>query len=161
MGTSIGGAIDYLVAQLPALISAVDSTAVVADNEPSVTAQSMVVIGRTDPENATAAAGSQIIASLGALRREESYVIPCFVTVYRQGPSQKTARDAAIALFDVVAHLIATDPTLGGLLLMGRKALIDSMQLIQTRDSEDTGASGAMRLALVLFNIQVTNTYIP
>lgn len=161
MGTSIGGAIDYFVAQLPALVAAVDSTAVVVDNDPSVSSQSMVIIGRTEPENALAADGSQLIVSLGALEREETYLIPCFISVYRQGPTQKPARDAAIALFDVVAHLVAADTTLGGLLRKGRRASVDRMQLVQTRDSGDTGDSGSMRLAMVIFDIQVMNTYIP
>ena len=161
MGTSIGAAIDYIVAALPAPLILVDPTAVVVDNDPSVSAQSMVIIGRTEPENALAADGSQMIVSLGAGRREENYLIPCFISVYRQGPQQKPARDAAIALFDVVAHLIASDVTLGGLLQQGRRAVVDRMQLVQTRDSGDTGDSGAMRLAMVVFDIQVTNTYIP
>ena len=161
MGTSVGGAIDYLVAALPALLTAVDSSAVVADNEPLVTSHSLVVIGRTEPENAGAADGSQMVVNLGAGRREESYVVPCFISVYRNGPAQKPARDAAIALFDVVAHLVAADPTLGGLLQLGRAAYMDRMQLVQTRDAGDTGDAGSMRLALIIFDIHVSNTYIP
>lgn len=161
MGTSMGAAIDYLVSTLPTLITAVDSSAVVVDNDPSVSSQSMVVIGRTEPENALAADGSQLIVALGAGRREEEYLIPCFVSVYRQGPAQKPARDAALALFDVVAHLVAVDPTLGGVLLQGRSAYIDKAQLVQTRDSADTGESGALRLALVAFDIHCKNHYIP
>ena len=161
MGTSLGGAIDYLVASLPALVVAVDATAVVADNYPTVTSQSMVVIGRTDPDSASGGDGSQMVVQLGAGRREENYVIPCFVSVYRPGPTQKKARDAAIALFDVVAHLIAGDPTLGSLLQMGRAAYMDRMQLVQTRDSEDAGGAGAMRLAIIAFDIHVSNSYIP
>ena len=79
----------------------------------------------------------------------------------RQGPAQKPARDAAIALFDATAHLIAADVTLGNLLRKGRRAEIARMQLVQTRDSNDTGDSGAMRLALIVFDIHVMNTYIP
>ena len=161
MGTSVGGAIDYLIAKLPALLTAVDSTAIVVDNEPFVTSQSLVVIGRTEPENALAADGAQMVVQLGAGRREENYVIPCFVSVYRPGPAQKPARDAAITLFDTVAHLVASDPSLGGLLQMGRAAFIDRMQLVQTRDAGDTGESGAMRLGLIIFDIHVSNSYIP
>ena len=161
MGTSVGGAIDYIVANLAAPITAVDPTAVVVDNDPTVTSQSLVVIGRSSAEDASAGAGSQTIVVLGANERQENYVIPCFVSVYRQGPAQKPARDAAIALFDAVGHLIAADPTLGGLLKKGRIALIESMQLVQTRDSNDTGDAGAMRLAFILFGINCTNTYTP
>ena len=161
MGTSIGAAIDYLVAALPALVVVADSTAVVADNYPTVSSQSMVFIGRSDPENAIGGDGSQMIVALGAGRREEDYIIPCFVSVYRTGPAQKPSRDAALAIFDVVARLVATDMTFGGLLQMGRRAAIQSFQLVQTRDSEDTGASGSMRLALVVFNIRILNSYTP
>ena len=161
MGTSIGGAIDYIVANLPAPVAAVDATAVVADNDPIVTSKSLVVIGRNSPEDGTAADGSQMIVVLGANERQEGYTIPCFVSVYRPGPAQKPARDAAIALFDVVGHLIAADVTLGGLLQQGRRAEIQKMQLVQTRDSNDTGDSGAMRLALITFDINCTNTYAP
>ena len=161
MGTSVGAAIDYIVANLTPAVIAIDSTAVVVDNDPSFSSQSMVVIGRTEPENAMAADGSQMIINLGASERQEDYNIPCFISVYRQGPAQKPARDAAIALFDATAHLIAADVTLGNLLRKGRRAEIARMQLVQTRDSNDTGDSGAMRLALIVFDIHVMNTYIP
>jgi hypothetical protein len=161
MGTSMGAAIDWLVATLPEAIAAIDPSAVVVDNEPAVTAQSLVVIGRTEPENALAADGTQLIVVLGANRREEEYLIPCFVSVYRPGPAQKPARDAALALFDAVAHLVASDPTLGGVLLQGRSAYIEKAQLVQTRDAADTGAAGAMRLAIVAFDIHCKNHYIP
>ena len=161
MGTSLGGAIDYLVAALPTLLTAVDSTALVVDNYPTKTSQAMVIIGRSDPDSAMAGDGTQMIVQLGAGRREESYSIPCFISVYRPGPTQKPARDAAIALFDVVAHLVAADPSLGSLLQLGRMAYIERMQLVQTRDSEDAGGAGSMRLALLSFDIHVSNSYIP
>ena len=161
MGTSVGAAIDYIVATLTPAVLAVDATAIVVDNDPMFSSSSIVVIGRTDPENAMAGDGSQMIVSLGALERQEDYVIPCFISVYRQGPAQKPARDAAIALFDATAHMIAADVTLGNLLRKGRRAEIARMQLVQTRDSNDTGDAGAMRLAIIVFDIHVMNTYVP
>ena len=161
MGTSVGAAIDYIVANLTPAVTAIDSTAVVVDNDPSFSSQSMVVIGRTEPENAMAGDGAQMIINLGAQERQEDYNIPCFISVSRQGPAQKPARDAAIALFDATAHLIAADVTLGNLLRKGRRAEIARMQLVQTRDSNDTGDSGAMRLAIIVFDIHVANTYTP
>ena len=161
MGTSVGAAIDYIVATLTPAVIAVDPAAIVVDNDPMFSSQSIVVIGRTDPENAMAGDGSQMIINLGALERQEDYVIPCFISVYRQGPAQKPARDAAIALFDATAHMIAADVTLGNLLRKGRRAEIARMQLVQTRDSNDTGDAGAMRLAIIVFDIHVTNTYVP
>ena len=161
MGTSVGAAIDYIVANLTPAVIAVDPAAIVVDNDPMFSSYSMVVVGRTDPENAMAGDGSQMIINLGASERQEDYVIPCYVSVYRPGPQQKPARDAAIALFDATAHLIAADVTLGGLLRKGRRAEIARMQLVQTRDSNDTGDAGSMRLAIIVFDIHVTNTYVP
>ena len=161
MGTSVGAAIDYLVAGLQPLLTAADPTAVVADNDPLVTSQSLVVVGRSDPTNATAGLGAQMILNLGANRREEDYVIPCFVQVYRPGPKQKPARDAAITLFDVFANLIASDVTLGGVLLRGRRAFIEKVELIQTRDSNDTGDAGALRVAIFAFDVHCTKSYVP
>jgi hypothetical protein len=167
MGVSIGQAIDYLCtgsstagSTLLAALTAVDSTVVLADNEPMAASQSMVFIGRADPGNAEAATGTRQYMVLGAGRSEESYIIPCFISVSRPGPAQKPARDAAIALFDAVAHFVQADLTLGGVLLQGRYAQISQVTLTQTLDENDTGG-GAYRAAWVSFDIHCTNHYIP
>jgi hypothetical protein len=165
MGTSIGGAIDYFVAgtnpiqatTLLAALQAADPSAVVIDGIATKASQSMVVIGKAEPDSVTAQTGSQQLLVLGAGRATEDYEIPCFVYAYRPGPTMKPARDAALALFDVVAHFIATDRTLGGLLLQGRVAEISSVILNQDIDDE----TGATHMAWLSFPIHCRNHYIP
>jgi hypothetical protein len=159
MGTSIGAAIDYVVSALQPAVLAIDSNALVVDNYPTYTSKTMVFIGRTSPNDANAVSGAQQIVTVGANRQEEQYVIPCYISVYRPGPAQKPARDAALAMFDAVAHLIATDRTLGGVLLMGRYAQIENFVLEQTIDAEDAGESGTLRTAWISFNINAKNHY--
>lgn len=166
MGVSVGQAIDYLYSgtgpngTLLAALAAVDPTVVLADNEPQSSSQSMVFIGRADPGNAEAAAGTRQYIVLGAGRSEESYAIPCYISVSRPGPAQKPARDAALALFDALAHFIQADLTLGGVLLAGRYAQLAQVTLTQTLDESDTGG-GAFRTAYVTFDIHCTNLYTP
>lgn len=169
MGTSIGRAIDYFVSgvnaktgtTLAADLTVVDPAALLVDAYPSQQSQSMVFIGRTDPENAQAPNGSQQPVTLGLGTRDEEYSIPCYISVSRQGPEQKPARDAAIALLDVVNHWLAADPTLGGVLTNGRIAYLSTVNLVQTRDEEDTGQAGSLRLAWLTFDILARNHYIP
>jgi len=168
MGISVGAAIDYLVSgtspslglTLSAMLASVDSTALLSDNDPSQFSQSMVFIGRADPSNAEAGTGSRQYIELGAGRSQEDYSIPCYISVTRDGPAQKPARDAAIALFDVVAKFVHSDLTLGGVLLQGRSAYISSVTLTQTRDETDT-AGGALRVAWLMFYIHASNYYNP
>jgi hypothetical protein len=169
MGTSIGQAIDYFCygvnpktgTTLAADLVAVDSTAVLVDAYPLQQSQSMVFIGRTDPANAQAPNGAQQPVTLGLGTRDEEYSIPCFISVVRQGPAQKPARDAAIALLDVVNRWLAADPTLGGALKGGRIAYLSTVSLVQTRDTEDTGEAGSIRLAWLTFDILARNHYTP
>jgi hypothetical protein len=167
MGVSIGAAIDYLMTGTPAggtaladALTAVDPVALLSDNDPTMSSQSMVFIGRTDPENASTATGTRQFIVLGAQRSEEDYIIPCYISVTRPGPAQKPARDAALALFDAVAHFVQADLTLGGVLTNGRSANIADLTLTQTRDDTDT-AGGALRIAWVMFGIQCRNLYTP
>ncbi len=165
MGTSIGGAIDYFVSgtnpntatTLLAALQAVDPTVTLIDGIPASVSQSMVVIGKADPDSVMAQSGSQQLIVLGAGRSTEDYEIPCFVYAYRDGPTIKPARDAAIALFDVVAHFVAADRTLGNLLLQGRVADISEVTLSQ----DVAGDTGATRLVWLSFNIHCRNHYIP
>jgi hypothetical protein len=66
------------------------------------------------------------------------------------------ARDAAVALFDVVAHLVGTDPTLGGLLTNGWYVLVPSAELVQPEPPHTGGAR-----AVFLFSIDIRNRYQP
>lgn len=165
MGTSIGGAIDYFVSgtnpntsnTLLTAVQAVDSTAVLVDGVATTVSQSMVVIGKAEPDLVTAQTGSQQLLVLGAGRSTEDYEIPCFVYAYRDGPAVKPARDAALAMFDVVAHWLAADRTLGNLLLQGRVADLAGVTLNQ----DVAGDTGATRLVWLSFNIHCRNHYIP
>ena len=175
MGASFGAVIDYLVAgytsgatvqvapgstvNVPAL-STIEPTVTVADNEPSTSSESQVVIGRTSPSSGAAGTVDWSYTELGAGRIEENYSIPGYVAVWRPGPAQKPARDAMLALTDGVVLLVHTDPTFGGILQRGRYAVVSRVQFNQTQDDEDTAGGGYM-YACADFEITVTNTYIP
>lgn len=157
MGTSIAAAIDYLVSGLATPLTSADSAAVVVDGIATKMSESMVFIGKAGPDSATAQTGSQALLVLGAGRAQEDYEIPCFAYAYRPGPTVKTARDAAVLLFDTVAHFVAADRTFGGLLLQGRFAEISNVELVQDVDDE----TGATRIVWLSFSIHVRNHYIP
>lgn len=175
MGASFAQVIDYLVGGYTAgatvtvgpgstvnvpPLSAIDGTVVVSDNEPVLTAQSQVVIGRTSPSSGAAGTVDWSYQELGAGRIEEQYTIPGYVAVWRPGPAQKPARDAMVALIDGVVALVHTDPTLGGILQRGRYAHVSRVQFNQTQDDEDT-AGGGYLYACADFEITVQNSYIP
>lgn len=162
MGTSLGASLDYLAnGTLKAALTAVDADVVLVDNFPATFTQSMVFIGRTNPEDGQGSNGRQMPLTVGFGTRDEDYLIPCYVSVTRPGPSQKPARDAAILLFDTVAHFVASDPTLGNALKSGRGAFIDGFHIEQTRDPADTGEAGGLRLAFIFFDIHCQNHYQP
>ena len=157
MGTSIGAAIDYIVAGLVAPATAADPSAVVVDGVHASVSQTMILIGKAELESVTALTGQQQPLVLGANRREEEYDIPCLIYAARPGPTVKPARDAAITQFDVVAHFIANDQTLGGILLQGRSAFISSVSINQ----DVAGDAGAERICWIPFSIHARNHYIP
>lgn len=170
MGTSIGQAIDYLFAgvntqtntdvtglTLLQALKQVDATAIIADSIPTATSQSLVVIGRDSPEDAQAASGSRVVVQMGANKRQETYDIPCWVECSRPGPAAKPARDAAIALFDVIAHWVDADNKFGTVLLQGRAAELSDMTL--TLDEPDDQPNGSKRTARITFVITCNNHY--
>lgn len=159
MGTSVGKAIDWLVATLPTPVVAADPYAIVCDGWPTADAQSYVVIGRESPEIALAGDGQQDLIVLGVGSAEEDYNIPCHVQAKRPGAPMKPARDAAIALFDVVAHTIAGDRTLGGALLGGRYARIQKVSITQDLNNESNPGAGHM--VTINFEVHCTNHYQP
>jgi hypothetical protein len=160
MGTSIGRVIDYLVAGLAGPLTALDPLARVVDNQPNADSESWVVIGRASDEQATVGNAETVYTELGAGRIEESYTLPGYVQVYRSGPSQKPARDAAIVLFDGIVKFVYADPTLGGIITRGRVGVVSRMSLTQTQDDDDTGG-GDLRLAAIEFELAIKNSYIP
>jgi hypothetical protein len=162
MGTSVGAAIDYVVAQVASPCQLVDPTAMIIDSWP-VNAQvtnSMVWIGRTSADDATTADGTQQSVALGMNSSDEDYSIPCFIQCARPGPAQKPSRDAAVALFDAVNGVIAHDRTLAGVLKNRNGALVDNVRIIQTRNTTDTGHAGSMRVTTITFDIHCRNQYI-
>lgn len=160
MGTAIGAVIDYCVTGLPAALKPIDDQVLVFDNWPTDKSHSWVVIGHQGYESGEAADADAAWYDIGAQRIEETFTVPCFIDVFRDGPAQKPARDAAIALYDGVVKFLAADPTLGGALLRGRVAIASHLQLRQTEDSDDTG-SGGLRRALLSFHLACKNAYVP
>lgn len=160
MGTSIGAVIDYLVAGLPAPLAAIDPLVRVVDNQPNADSDSWVNVGRSADDHGAAGDPENVYTELGAGRIEETYTLPGYVQVYRPGPAQKPARDAAIALIDGIVRFVHADPTLGGILTRGRVGIMSRLSLTQTEDDDDTGG-GDLRLALIGFELTIRNTYIP
>lgn len=171
MGTAIGAVIDYFVAGLgkgvttpsgvvvPPL-SSIDPKVLVFDNWATDRSNSRVVIGHQSYDSGEAGDSESAWYDIGAQRIEESFTIPCFIDVVRDGPAQKPARDAATALYDGVVHLIAADVTLAGILQRGRVGLASHLRFRQTQDSDDTG-SGGLRRAYIGFQLVCKNAYIP
>jgi len=158
MGTSIGAATDWLVANFTTAIGAVDPTAVVGDNLPSANAPGMVVVGRTMPTDFQGVTGTQQPVVLGLGKNEEDYSIPCFAIADRPGTAQKPSRDAAIVLFDACAHAVAQDRELGGALLEGRHAWIDNIRISQMQGTAKDG--GALCSTLIQFDVHCRNHYL-
>ena len=161
MGSALPAVIDYLVTGLPAPLTAIDPSVVVADNEPGLESDSLVVIGRSGPTAGDASSAQNQFGALGGLRFEEDWTLEGYIDCTRPGPSQKPARDAVFALYDGLLKFLNSDPTLGGNLLHGRFATLSGVQYRQTQDDDDTGASGALRRATVSFTVNVPNSYLP
>lgn len=177
MGTTIGKSIDYLVAlfntgftgtdvygkplSVPAL-SAVNTGVIIADTRPQDSGDAYVIVGRqsdqTDSE-VTATAQYQV---LGRQKIQEAYTLPGHILVLGDGPDQKPTRDAALALFDGVTKLVWADPTLGGVLLDGRIAVVSQFTVGQPdQPTEAQASAGGGVAATVSFGIQVENSYVP
>jgi hypothetical protein len=158
-GTSIGGAIDWLLATLEPKLRPLASDLVLADGMATLTSNTIVTIGRNGPASGMASDLGQVVwAELGAGRLSEQYLVHNFIQVYR--PDQRTARQDAIALYNGVVSALHADPSLGGLLVRGRASLVTQFQLEQTADERDT-AGGTLRLACIDFALHVQNAYLP
>lgn len=159
MGSSIGPAFTYLLANLPAALMAVDSSAAVFDGWPTDrSTANQFVIGRSGPANETSAvAGVDALTILGAGRVDEDYEIPCYIQTYVGGDNQAEARNAALVLWDAFMHFLSLDRTLGGALTTGGWAEIGHIQIEAT--PEENVESG--RFCLMTFSIHCKNKYIP
>lgn len=71
-----------------------------------------LLIGFAD-ELGASVSGSQVPASLGNLRRQESYQINCEVSCWTGSAVMKTVRDSAFSILGHVEDVVRTNATLG------------------------------------------------
>jgi hypothetical protein len=157
MGTSIGAATDWLIANFTPAVAAVNPFVLVGDSVPLMDAASYVVVGRSLPDDPLAPSGTQIITAIGQNKVDEEYVIPCFVVAAVAGPSQKPSRDAVIALYDACAHVVTVDRTLGGTL--SKWAEIVNIRVVAA-NAKDTDKAGALCSTWIGFDVQCKNHYL-
>lgn len=161
MSTSaLSGVFDYLLAQLPAVVNAVDANGVVVEgyclNAPPAPAP-IVSVGSQHPDDAQAASASRQYLALGAAHVEESFQIPCYIDVEVVGVNeQSTARRKACLIFDGVVDLVRSDLTLGGNLLRGRYAKLENIRLLATAGDLEA-ATG--RRSILSFDVDCSNFY--
>lgn len=162
MSSAIGPAFSYLLANLPAIVAAVDPNGVVVDGPIATTIPPppapMLYVGATDPMNTTAETGAHLYVTLGGFHVDEDFEIPCFIDVSTGGLDQSQSRNTALAVLDGVVHLIGNDLTLGGILLAGRVAEITHIQMVQT-DGPAESIEG--RRCVVAFIVHCANHYRP
>lgn len=157
MGTAIGAAIDYLVANVPhALETAGLGGVIVADGWVTDVADQMFVIGRGSPEAPQAEAGVDAIMLLGGGEVDEEFTIPCYIDTWRGGIDQAGVRADAVAAFDAFVSLLRSDRTLGGCLQGGFYAQITNHSVNQTSDPAEA-AEG--RRCLISFSLHCRNRY--
>lgn len=158
-GTTIGGAIDYLLAGLEPVLRPLAADLSLADGMATQSSNTLVTIGRNGPASGMATdMGTTAWAELGQARVQEEYLLHNFIQVYRG--TQRIARQDCIALYNATVKFLHDDPSLGGLITRGRAALVTQFQLEQTADDRDTGG-GVLRLACIDFALHVTNAYVP
>ena len=152
-GTAFGAATDYLVAQLAPLAAAAVADAIVIDaNTNDEHSDSEIWIGRTAPQDLRSGSGPRGNPVLGTRRVDEEWTIPGFIDCRREGTDQKTSRDAAVLLWDVVCRLVATDPSLGGNLSSPWYATVPLVQ-VEYPDPPQT----AMSRTVFMFGVHVKN----
>lgn len=152
-GTVVGAATDYLVAQLQPLAAAAVADALVIDantNDDKTDAE--VWIGRRGPQDLVAGPGVRGIPVLGTRKVDEQWTIQGFVDVRREGTDQKGSRDPALLLWDVVCRLVATDPSLGGVLSSPWYAQLTAMEM-QYPDPPQTASSRTV----ITFGVVIKN----
>jgi len=88
--------------------TAMGVTPVVSYGPPASLEREHVIVGDTGDEEA-----SQEWAALGNRQREERYVIPITVHVWRPGDDAREALERAMALTDTIAALLLAHPHLG------------------------------------------------
>src|SRR5689334_12657295 len=113
MATSaIPAAIDYLVAQITALPECA-APVVVSDGWPTQRSAVGIAIGVTPEDDDTES--EPVYSQLGAQMEMETFLVPCVIWATAAGTNaQKTARDAAFAIWNAVTTKVRADRTLGG-----------------------------------------------
>ena len=152
-GTCVGAATDYLVATLQPLAAAAVADAVVIDaNTNDDHSDSEVWIGRRGPQDLGVGPALRVVPVLGTRRVDEEWTISGFIDVRREGTDQKGSRDPALALWDVLCRLVATDPSLGGSLSSPWFAQLTTAEMTYP----DPPQTGACR-TVIQFGLKIKN----
>lgn len=160
MPSSVAGVFTYLLAQTPAVITAVDSTGQVFDgyvDDPPVIPAPLLVIGADAPLTSFAEDGTRKYVELGPNGVDEDYNVPCYILTFRGDTNQAAARAQALSIFDGFVKMVAQDMTLGGNLLSGRWAEIVDIQIVQT----DPDQANDGRCCVIAFKVHCVNHYDP
>lgn len=165
MGSAFAGVFDFLLEQMVPRIQLVDPDGIVADTyvlERPAAGVPVLTIG-ADDANSSAQAGDSARAyiEVGANGEvEETFKIPCVISVQVGGPDQGPARRTVAAVFDQVVALVAADLTLSGLLQNGRWAQIGDV-LWKGTDQGDPARAALGRWSTCAFAVQCMNSYWP
>jgi hypothetical protein len=162
VSSAIGPVFTYLLTNFATAVQAVDSTALIVDGPvpdylPPPPAP-IVFVGATSPLSAVAGDSTRNYIELGRLAVDEDFSIPCYIDAAASNNDQAGARNSALGAYNAIVHLIQSDMTLGGLLLSGRVAEVQDIQIIQT-DGDEEANDG--RRCLITFRIHCQNHYTP
>lgn len=165
MSSSIAAAYTWLVENITQACQDVDPTAVIVDgpvaSEDPPPPTPMIYVGVPDLLMPIAVDGTRNYLQIGGRKVSEDYTINCYIdcaTGNGDPSGQAGARNNALAMWDVIVHVIAGDLTLGGALLEGRSAEISEFQIVQT-ESEDVAVNG--RQCTISFKVHCMNHYTP
>jgi hypothetical protein len=154
--SAIGPVFDYLLAGLPAVVTAVSPNASVQDGWVNDMTDQMVVLGTTPDAPDAQTSGTHLYQELGAGRVEEAFEIPAYVDCVVGGSVQAEARAAALVIFNAIVAFVRTDLTFGGALLNGRIGQLTNIRMDHTRDPVEAQAG---RRCVIYFTISCHNLY--
>lgn len=157
VASAIGPVFDYLLAGLPAVITAVSPNASVQDGWVNDMTNEMVVLGATAVDAPDAqTTGTHVYQELGAARVEEAFDIPAYVDCVVGGIDQSEARNNALVIFNAIVAFVRTDLTFGGALLNGRIGQLTNIRMDHTRDPVEAQAG---RRCVIYFTVSCHNLY--